>query len=272
MASGLPVIAPRIERLTRIFRDGREGIFYDPAQPGSLAVAFERLADPSAPVRAWAPRRVIAPSSDSAGEATARRSIAPSGPHAMRILIATDAFPPVSGGSGWSTYELGAWPSCQRASSRRGRAVFGKPAAVLRRVRHHRIPGACAPCALCPQLFPKRASLSTTCRPISSKLIREERIDLIHAQHELTGPASVRAAKDDGHSVCRHSPGLLAAVLLERSRPLTRRLAHICPGCSPGAMMQCLPPRVGSAWPLTHPDDPVYACESPAEAEGSRRR
>ncbi len=24
----------------------------------------------------------------------------------MRILIATDAFPPVSGGSGWSTYEL----------------------------------------------------------------------------------------------------------------------------------------------------------------------
>ena len=24
----------------------------------------------------------------------------------MRILIATDAFPPVCGGSGWSTYEL----------------------------------------------------------------------------------------------------------------------------------------------------------------------
>ena len=24
----------------------------------------------------------------------------------MRILIATDAFPPTSGGSGWSTYEL----------------------------------------------------------------------------------------------------------------------------------------------------------------------
>ncbi len=47
MASGLPVIAPRIERLTRIFRDGREGIFYDPAEPGSLALALERLADPS---------------------------------------------------------------------------------------------------------------------------------------------------------------------------------------------------------------------------------
>lgn len=47
MASGLSVVAPRIERLTRIFRDGREGIFYDPTQPGGFAVALERLADPS---------------------------------------------------------------------------------------------------------------------------------------------------------------------------------------------------------------------------------
>ena len=47
MASGLPVIAPRIERLTRIFRDGREGMLYDPAQQGSLAAALERLASPA---------------------------------------------------------------------------------------------------------------------------------------------------------------------------------------------------------------------------------
>jgi glycosyltransferase involved in cell wall biosynthesis len=46
MASGLPVVAPRIERLGRIFRDGREGLFYDPAQRGGLAAALERIADP----------------------------------------------------------------------------------------------------------------------------------------------------------------------------------------------------------------------------------
>ena len=53
MASGLPVIAPRIERLTRIIRDGREGVLYDPAQRGSLAAALERLASPALRIRAW---------------------------------------------------------------------------------------------------------------------------------------------------------------------------------------------------------------------------
>jgi glycosyltransferase involved in cell wall biosynthesis len=43
MASGLPVVAPGIERLTRIVRDGREGLLYDPLQPGSLAACIERL-------------------------------------------------------------------------------------------------------------------------------------------------------------------------------------------------------------------------------------
>jgi glycosyltransferase involved in cell wall biosynthesis len=47
MASGLPVVAPGIERLTRIVRDGREGLLYDPAQPGALASAVERLTNPA---------------------------------------------------------------------------------------------------------------------------------------------------------------------------------------------------------------------------------
>lgn len=47
MASGLPVIAPRIERLAHIVRDGREGVLYDGAQPESLTAAIERLANPA---------------------------------------------------------------------------------------------------------------------------------------------------------------------------------------------------------------------------------
>ncbi len=45
MASGLAVVAPRIDRLTQIVRDGREGILYDSREPDALASAILRLAD-----------------------------------------------------------------------------------------------------------------------------------------------------------------------------------------------------------------------------------
>jgi glycosyltransferase involved in cell wall biosynthesis len=43
MASGLPVVAPRIERLAQIVGDGREGVLYDAANPDGLADALIRL-------------------------------------------------------------------------------------------------------------------------------------------------------------------------------------------------------------------------------------
>ena len=45
MASGLAVVAPRIERLAHVVREGREGLLYDPADPRGLASALERLSD-----------------------------------------------------------------------------------------------------------------------------------------------------------------------------------------------------------------------------------
>jgi glycosyltransferase involved in cell wall biosynthesis len=46
MACGLPVVAPYIERLSKLVRDGREALLYDAADPDGLANAIERLADP----------------------------------------------------------------------------------------------------------------------------------------------------------------------------------------------------------------------------------
>ena len=45
MASGLPVVAPRIQRLTDIIDDGRNGVLYDVSDPDGLASALERLSD-----------------------------------------------------------------------------------------------------------------------------------------------------------------------------------------------------------------------------------
>ena len=41
----------------------------------------------------------------------------------MRILIPTDAFPPVCGGSGWSTYELARGLRARLGAAARERAV-----------------------------------------------------------------------------------------------------------------------------------------------------
>jgi glycosyltransferase involved in cell wall biosynthesis len=45
MSAGLPVVAPAVDRLPSLVAHGREGLLYDPAFPGSLAAAIERLTD-----------------------------------------------------------------------------------------------------------------------------------------------------------------------------------------------------------------------------------
>jgi glycosyltransferase involved in cell wall biosynthesis len=46
MAAGLPVVAPAIPRLTRLVAHDREGVLYDPDDPGGLDRAIVSLADP----------------------------------------------------------------------------------------------------------------------------------------------------------------------------------------------------------------------------------
>jgi glycosyltransferase involved in cell wall biosynthesis len=47
MAAGLPVVAPAVDRIPSLVANGREGLLYDPAQPGALAHALESLSDPA---------------------------------------------------------------------------------------------------------------------------------------------------------------------------------------------------------------------------------
>jgi glycosyltransferase involved in cell wall biosynthesis len=47
MAAGLPVVAPRIERLQAIVRDGQEGLLYDSSDPDGLAGALAQALDPA---------------------------------------------------------------------------------------------------------------------------------------------------------------------------------------------------------------------------------
>ncbi|MGE0449439.1 MAG: glycosyltransferase [Vicinamibacterales bacterium] len=57
MASGLPVVVPRIPRMAQIVRDGLEGFLYDAGDPGALSAAIERAVDAAGRVRIGAAAR-----------------------------------------------------------------------------------------------------------------------------------------------------------------------------------------------------------------------
>src|SRR5512145_3032976 len=112
----------------------------------------------------------------------------------MNLLIATDAFPPVCGGSGWSTYELA------RALRARGHHVLiVKPvpgAAAGGRESNHddfRIIefGSAAPGVPYVRNYFKNERLYSRLEEFLAKLIGAEGIELIHAQHVLTSVPSV---------------------------------------------------------------------------------
>ena len=174
----------------------------------------------------------------------------------MRILIATDAFPPTSGGSGWSTYELakglrtaGHEIHVVRTYSERdpvpetydGFAVTGFPAFAPR------VPFV--------RNYVRNERLYQRLSTYLARLIEREHIDLIHAQHVLTGPPSVSAAKRAGiPSVCTvrdYWPLCYWSDVLADPEA-----GSFCPGCSAAAMTRCLRPRTGVAFPLTLPAIP----------------
>jgi len=167
----------------------------------------------------------------------------------MRILIATDAFPPVAGGSGWSTYELanglrarGHHIVIVQPYSRRAPASFDGF-----EVRGYPVKAPAMPFV---QNYFRNERLYRHLAVALGALIREHDIDVIHAQHELTGPASVRAARIAGiPSVCTIRDYWPLCYWSDLVRDPA--VGDTCPGCSAGAMTRCLPPRVGPVWPLT---------------------
>ena len=173
----------------------------------------------------------------------------------MNVLVATDAFPPVCGGSGWSTYELA------RGLRLRSHGVLivqprpGQPEGVREtsydgfRVLEF---GAAAPDVPYIRNYFKNERLHRKLSQFLADVARRERIDLIHGQHVLTGLPSIVAAERAGiPSVCTvrdYWPVCYWSDLIH-----TRDDAALCPGCSSAMMTQCIRPRAGAAWPVALP-------------------
>lgn len=175
----------------------------------------------------------------------------------MRILIATDAFPPVCGGSGWSTYELA------KGLRARGHELFIVRPRVGGGVRSEAVEAeydgfqpiafhAWAPPIPYARNFFKNERLYQRFKAFLAKLIQQRAIDLVHAQHVLTGPPGIAAARGLGvPSVCTirdYWPVCYWSDLIRN-----RESETLCPACTPGNMTQCVRPHAGGLWPLALP-------------------
>ncbi len=172
----------------------------------------------------------------------------------MRILITTDSFPPNCGGSGWSTFELargllkrGHEPVVLQARPG-GRDSFTREYDGLE-VREHAFRAPSIPFV---RNYYKNERLYAQMSRILVELVRQSRVDLLHAQHVLTTPPTVAAARATGLPVvCTvrdYWPVCYWSDLM-----LDPDAGILCPGCSAARMTHCVRPRAGAAWPFALP-------------------
>jgi glycogen(starch) synthase len=175
----------------------------------------------------------------------------------LRILVTTDAFPPVCGGSGWSTWEL------VRGLAARGHHVevvkvrAGGTSSVFeesyegQRVTTFELNAPTLPFVR--NLVKNEQLWRRLTRYLADDFLRRHPVDIIHAQHVMTTVPSVRAGRAlgvpvvatvrDYWPVCYWSD-----LIYDPSQH------DLCPACSAGMMTTCIKPRAGSAhlaaWPL----------------------
>jgi len=174
----------------------------------------------------------------------------------LRVWLVTDSFPPGSGGSGWSTFELA------RQLRTRGHAVQvvqatpgtehglhhreyeGVPVTEFR-VKVPNIP-------VVRNVLKNEHLWAALSRYLVTRLATEP-ADIVHAQHVMTTVPAVRAGRRTGvpvvatvrdyWPVCYWSD-----LIVSPSAPA------LCPACSVGGMRACIPPRAGAlgkgAWSL----------------------
>jgi len=177
------------------------------------------------------------------------------GARPVNILLATDAFPPVCGGSGWSTYELA------RGLRSRGHTITivqprpGAPSGVREtiydglRVLEF---GAAAPPFPYVRNYFKNERLYAALTPFLADVIARERIDIVHGQHVMTCVPSVESARRSSiPSVCTlrdYWPVCYWSDLIHTTEGMA-----LCPGCSAAMMTQCVRPHAKTFWPAALP-------------------
>jgi glycosyltransferase involved in cell wall biosynthesis len=191
----------------------------------------------------------------------------------VRVLIPTDAFPPVCGGSGWSTYELA-----------RGLRARGHDVAIVQPVPGQREGvteatydgftvrrfGAPAPNVPYVRNYYKSERLTRALTAYLLALLQSERHEIVHAQHVMTTMAAVEAGRRAGvpavATVRDYWPVCYWSDLL-----YTKSGLDLCPACTVEQMRLCIRPRAGALWPLALPLIPYMRANLTAKRTGLSR-
>jgi glycosyltransferase involved in cell wall biosynthesis len=175
----------------------------------------------------------------------------------LNVLLVTDSFPPVCGGSGWSTWELA------RGLQGRGHHVevlkveIGSPSGIVTG-QHDTVPMTIfrrnAPNVPALRNVIKNEALWRDLATYLTKTwLPRQPVDIIHAQHVMTTVPSIRAGTRTGTPVVAtvrdYWPVCYWSDLIyDPSQP------RLCPDCSTRMMTECVKPRAGAAalaaWPL----------------------
>jgi len=166
----------------------------------------------------------------------------------MRILITTDSFPPVAGGSGWSTYyltralrdeghELMIIKGTIRAEGVR-EFEYDKLKVVEFGIDYRKI-------SLMKRLK-KRGYFFLPFYHFLTEQVQKWTPDIIHAQHQLTAPPSIEVGKSLGISVMvtvrDYWPLCFHSTKLKGNEP--------CPGCSFANLISCFSARFPGLTPF----------------------
>jgi len=191
----------------------------------------------------------------------------------MNILIPTDAFPPVCGGSGWSTYELARGLRAKGHQVSIVKPVPGRASGVREttydgfRVREF---GAPAPNVPYLRNYYKSEKLTASLTEYLLTLLRTDPQDIVHAQHVMTTMAGIAAAKVAGvpaiATVRDYWPVCYWSDLLR-----TREGLDLCPACTAANMRLCIQPRAGAVWAAALPMIPYMRANLDAKRAGLAR-
>jgi glycosyltransferase involved in cell wall biosynthesis len=169
----------------------------------------------------------------------------------LRILLVTDSFPPLCGGSGWSTWELargliarGHHVEVVKVDARSRSGVFERTYEGIRVTQF------CRHSTDVPVVrnFVKNERLWADLAGYLRTRLDSGRFDIVHGQHVMSTVPSIRAAQAAGVPVVAtirdYWPVCYWSDLI-----VDETAAHLCPACSVAMMTHCVRPRAGAAFP-----------------------